>query len=362
MRYCVYLCILIVTSISTLCCMEQASVEAQNTIAPYLTATPYEITKAFVQKKIDLDQLFAHIFPPEITRKIVKDAYQCELQDYFFSPDTAQRFFTHKSCSSHSNPKKKYAHCITSYPNVIDEYPHLQDATCAIRPKAADAYWSHWVGFKDGSVHLYTKNGIEFEYPFGTTHSLPAVTAFGIGTGSFHDENSTQPFMLMGYENGLVGFNTRKQYKIIHEEASVMSAVSHISCGPLPNSWFVVSGDTTTLWLVAFNTNIFSEDVTFQGAHFNINLPQISGIGTYKNSIVVQSAQKDYWLIAPYSIPDYNFMHKSQFSPLQASCIYRIMQQQQMNASFALTEEDAAIFKLLPQTVREVIEMKSKGS
>jgi hypothetical protein len=355
--YYLYLYILIVGCTGTLQCMEKASVEAQNIIAPYSASIPYEITKAFVQKKIDLDQLFAYIFPPEIIDRIVKDAYKDVFQDYFFSPDTAQRFLNPKSGSYSFQSKKQYAHCIRSYPNVVDEYSHIQHATCVIKPN--DAYWSHWIGFKNGSVRLYAKNGLE--YSFEISGSSP-VTALEFGAGSFSDENSTEPFMLIGYEDGSMGFHTRRQCKIIRETYRVTPSVSHIICGPLPNSWFVVSGDIITLWRASFKTNFFSEDATLQGTYFNINFPQISGIGTYKNGIVIQSAQKDYFLITPYILSDYKLMHKSQFSPLQASCIYRIMQQQKTGTQGALTKEDTAIFKLLSQTVQEVIEMKSKGS
>jgi hypothetical protein len=167
------------------------------------------------------------------------------------------------------------------------------------------------------------------------------------------------PSLLVGYHDGSVAFLTlsesdRRLCRQLHSKP-----IACIAYTPLPNIY--VFGSDDTIGIAQLRNDSYTKGTTITLCNEPMGEPHvITGIGTFNNCIVAQTANNKYLTVAPYSNEDCQTMDYCKFSPLQAGCLYRMIQEKKVITELQSPELDDEItaFKKLSPGIQHLFEAR----
>ena len=106
-----------------------------------------------------------------------------------------------------------------------------------------------------------------------------------------------------------------------------------------------------------------NNSITFQAEkRFYQTGSQVTIRGKLNHGNWNDNQENKYLMIAPYSQEDYKIITQCAFSPLQASCIYRMIQEKKLITELELSDssEEMIAFKKLSPTIQKLFEAQQE--
>jgi hypothetical protein len=329
--------------------MEKTSIDTQ---APYAQSTSREAIRhaclAFMLKKIDLDQLFDRILPAEVIHGIMTIAYDKELNAYFFSKDRLTNFLNNNQ-SYAQQEKNDLSWMIQSSPNTVHLYPKLKNLTCTLELNNGQVI----AGFSSGKISLFDP-GIRHARDIYPGHKSAISALAGKMDNHFWS-------FIVGYQDG--SFSSLSLGKL-HQRICPHLYEKPISCvayTELPNLYVFAGGNTVGCAQLRDDLQMRETAITIDNEPTEEPY-NITGIGTFNGCIVAQTTKNEYFIMAPYSREDCKIITRCAFSPLQASCIYHMIQEKKLISELELSDSDGEMtaFKKLSPTLQKFFETRQE--